>query len=121
MMTKLIIDRIYDKAPQPDYRILTDRLWPRGISKEHAALDLWAKDIAPTNELRKWFGHDPEKYADFKQKYLDELKDNDAAADFVATVKEQLKGDQDVILLYGAKDEEHNQAVVLQEWLQDQL
>lgn len=117
MMAKLIIDRIYDKTPQPGFRILIDRLWPRGVSKEKAALDLWAKDIAPSAELRKWFGHDPEKYDTFKARYLKELAENPAAPAFRATIKQQLADKQDVILLYGAKDTQHNQAVVLHDWL----
>jgi uncharacterized protein YeaO (DUF488 family) len=120
-MAQLIPQRIYSHDSISGYRILTDRLWPRGISKEKAALDLWAKEIAPTNELRKWFSHDPAKFPEFKQRYLAELAANDAAPDFVNTVREQLTAGQDVLLLFGAKDEQDNQAIVLQEWLKAQL
>lgn len=120
-MAQLIPQRIYSHDSISGYRILTDRLWPRGISKEKAALDLWAKDVAPTNELRKWFGHEPAKFPEFKQRYRAELGANPAAADFVATVREQLAAGHDVLLLFGAKDEQNNQAIVLKEWLEAQL
>lgn len=119
-MTQLIVTRIYSHDQVSGYRILTDRLWPRGISKEKAALDLWAKEIAPSGELRKWFGHEVDKYPEFETRYLAELNANPDAPAFVATVKTQLK-DQDVLLLFGAKDETHNQAVVLKSWLDQQL
>jgi len=115
-MTKLILKRIYDKELPDGYRILVDRLWPRGISKIRAALDLWAKPIAPSSELRKWFGHDPEKYAEFKSKYLIEINNNPYTEEFLDAVKAALK-EQDVLILYSAKDEEHNDAVVLMEYL----
>ncbi len=108
------IKRVYE-APEKDdgFRILVDRVWPRGMTREKAAVDLWLKEIAPTNELRKWFGHDPKKYKEFKKRYEKELKENKEAID---TVKAHLKKET-VTLVYGAKDEEHNQAVVLQEFL----
>lgn len=120
-MAQLLIKRIYEKQQPVGYRILTDRLWPRGVSKVRAALNLWAKNIAPTSELRKWFNHDPEKFAEFTSKYLAELKANPDAPQFVAQVKEQLEAGQDVILLFGARDTEHNQAVVLADWLKAQI
>ncbi|MFD1125721.1 DUF488 domain-containing protein [Lentilactobacillus raoultii] len=118
---ELKLERIYDK-PQDlsGYRILVDRLWPRGISKVNAKLDQWEKQIAPSKELRSWFSHDPKKFPDFKQKYLDELKQNDQVADFVSLVQDKLKA-ENVILLYGAKDREHNQAVVLKQYLDAHL
>jgi len=119
-MTELQLHRIYDHTPTSGYRILTDRLWPRGISKVNAALDLWAKEIAPTNDLRKWFNHEPAKFPEFRDRYRTELNANPAAAEFIATVKTQL-ATGNVILLFGAKDETHNQAIVLKDWLQTKL
>ena len=110
-------ERIYTKPVDLDgYRILVDRLWPRGISKVNAHLDQWLKEVGPTNDLRKWFNHDVDKYPEFKLRYINELKDNPAFHQLKATVDEQLKT-QNVILLYGAKDTEHNQAIVLKELL----
>ncbi|MCP9357228.1 DUF488 domain-containing protein [Liquorilactobacillus satsumensis] len=112
-------ERIYTKPVDlTGYRILVDRLWPRGISKVNAHLDLWFKEIAPSNELRKWYGHEPEKFAEFKQRYLNEIAENPHKNEFLKIVKEQTKK-QDVILLFGAKDLEHNQAAVLAEYLQN--
>jgi len=119
-MTKLILKRIYDKDLPDGYRVLVDRLWPRGISKVRAALDLWAKEIAPTAELRKWFSHDPEKYPEFKSKYLDEINNNPYTAEFLQNLKDALQK-QDVLILYSAKDEEHNDAVVLMEYLNSKI
>lgn len=104
--------RIYDKHIPDGKRVLVDRVWPRGISKEDADLDEWLKDIAPSSELRKWFDHDPDKFSDFKKKYKDELKDNDAVKEL-----KDMKGT--VVLLYGAKDEKHNHAVVLKAYLSE--
>jgi len=112
---KLKIKRVYEKPEKEDgTRILVDRLWPRGLTKEKAAIDLWLKEVAPSTALRKWFSHDPAKWPTFKQKYRQEIKENKSQ---VAILKEQLmKGV--VTLVYGAKDEEHNEALVLKEWLQ---
>ncbi|GAK48345.1 hypothetical protein LOSG293_260080 [Secundilactobacillus oryzae JCM 18671] len=118
---ELKIERIYTKPIDKNgYRILIDRLWPRGISKENAALDEWDKEIGPSTDLRKWFNHDPEKFAEFRQRYRDELDQNPATTDFIETIKTQLK-QQNVILLFGAKDETHNQAVVLKDYLTNKL
>jgi uncharacterized protein YeaO (DUF488 family) len=104
------IKRVYEKPDKEDgFRILVDRLWPRGLTKEKAAVDLWLKEIAPSTVLRKWFGHDPEKWKEFKKRYLNELKDNKEP---VLLLKEQMKKGN-VTLLYGAKDEIHNEALVL--------
>lgn len=112
------LERIYTKpADLSGYRILVDRLWPRGISKVNAALDWWAKDIAPSKALREWFHHDPERFAEFKQRYLAELTTNSFTNEFFAQVNKQLQT-QDVILLYGAKDQINNQAVILKEYLE---
>ncbi|MCI1925808.1 MAG: DUF488 family protein [[Lactobacillus] timonensis] len=120
-MMKLTVERIYTKpADLNGYRILVDRLWPRGISKINAHLDWWAKQVGPSNELRKWFGHDPAKFAEFKQRYLAELADNPAFAELKDKVSVILQK-QNVILLYGAKDEQHNQAVILKELLDKSL
>ena len=112
-MYELQCKRIYEPAKQGDgFRILVDRLWPRGIKKEDAKIDLWAKDIAPSTDLRKFFGHDPKKYASFKKAYREELTDNPAAENFKDLCLEKIK-DQRVTLLYGAKDEKYNHALVL--------
>ena len=105
---------MYEQPDKEDgRRILVDRLWPRGLTKAKASVDLWLKDIAPSTELRKWFGHDPAKWTEFKTRYHAELKENDEP---VALLKAEIaKGI--VTLVYGAKDEEHNEAVVLQEFL----
>lgn len=115
-MTKYKIERIYESTASDDsYRVLVDRLWPRGISKERAALDEWNKEIAPTDELRKWFNHDPEKFLEFSRRYMKELDNNPAAAEAKNNWNEQSA----VTLLCGAKDTEHNQAIVLKKWLED--
>src|SRR4051794_39334419 len=104
------IKRVYEKPDEGDgTRILVDRLWPRGLTKEKAKVDLWLKEIAPTTTLRKWFSHDPEKWDEFKKRYLSELKNNTEA---VSTLKDEIKKGP-VTLIYGARDEEHNEALVL--------
>lgn len=111
------LERIYTKpADRSGYRILVDRLWPRGISKVNAALDQWSKEIAPSNELRKWFDHEVAKYPEFRQRYLAELAANPATPDFLKLVTQQ----PTAIFLFGAKDEQHNQAVVLKEYIEQQ-
>jgi uncharacterized protein YeaO (DUF488 family) len=108
------IKRIYLKPDSEDgTRILVDRLWPRGLKKEDAKIDLWLKGIAPSTDLRKWFNHDPEKWEEFERRYREELKRN---ADQVDLLFQELKKSP-VTLLFAAKDEEHNEAVVLQQWL----
>lgn len=115
---ELKAERIYTKPADLDgYRILVDRLWPRGIAKANAHLDKWLKEVGPSNDLRKWFGHDPAKYAEFKARYLNELAENPAYEQLRQLVEEKLPS-QNIILLYGAKDEQHNQAVILKEQLQ---
>ena len=111
---KIKLKRVYEEPAKDDgMRILVDRLWPRGLTKEKADIDLWLKDIAPTTELRKWFGHDPDKWKEFKRRYRQELKKNKES---VSILKEHLKRGA-VTLVYGAKDEEHNEAHVLEELL----
>ena len=108
------IKRVYEQPDKADgTRILVDRLWPRGLTKAKASVDLWLKAIAPSTELRKWFGHEPGKWAEFKTRYRAELKENDEQ---VAILKGEIEKGT-VTLVYGAKDEEHNEAVVLQESL----
>ena len=108
------IKRAYAPAEESDgYRILVDRLWPRGISKEKAQIDLWLKSVAPSNELRKWFGHDPEKFPEFEQRYRAELAGSGALGELRAVLREH----PDATLLFAAHDEEHNNAVVLKELL----
>lgn len=114
MPAKLAIKRVYDKPAKADgLRILVDRLWPRGISKQKAAVDLWLKDVAPSTELRKWFGHDPERWTEFRRRYRAELKAN---KDAVKALRAELKAPR-ATLLYGAHDPDHNNARVLAEYL----
>lgn len=111
----ITLKRIYEPYTKEDgYRVLVDRLWPRGISKEKAHLDVWLKDIGPSTELRKWFGHKTEKWEEFKKRYTEELKAND---EMVTQLKDILKKHKKVTILFGAKDEEHNQAVVIAQFL----
>lgn len=118
IMSKLMIKRAYLPAEEGDgRRVLIDRLWPRGLSKDKARIDLWAKDIAPSNELRKWFGHDSERFAAFSQKYIAELDTNAAANSFAEAIAGWL-AEGNVTLVFAAKDEEHNNAVVMQHWLE---
>ena len=114
MSPNIQIKRIYaDPAKSDGVRILVDRLWPRGIKKENAHLEEWAKDIAPSTELREWFGHDPDRWPEFQKKYKVELKHNEAMTAFI----EKYQQEKTLTLLYAAKDEEHVHAIVLKEWL----
>jgi uncharacterized protein YeaO (DUF488 family) len=107
---KIAIKRVYEQPKESDgMRILVDRLWPRGLAKEKARVDLWLKDIAPSNELRKWFAHDPKKWPEFQARYKEELKAHPGP--LVLLKKEAAK--RPITLLYGAHDQEHNQAVAL--------
>jgi uncharacterized protein YeaO (DUF488 family) len=109
---KIKIKRVYEKPDKKDgMRILVDRLWPRGLTKEKASVDLWLKDIAPSTELRKWFDHDPVKWKEFRKRYCQELKKNKEQG---SLLREQMEKGM-VTLVYGAKDEEHNEALVLKE------
>ncbi|SDR10168.1 DUF488 domain-containing protein [Arthrobacter crystallopoietes] len=113
-MGSIRIKRIYEEAePADGYRVLVDRLWPRGIKKEDAHIDLWLKDVGPSDGLRKEFGHDPEKFDDFAQAYRKELRQSDAVQVLIDAAG---KHDR-MTLLFGAKDKEHNQAAVLNEYL----
>lgn len=109
------LKRIYEKAEKSDgYRILVDRLWPRGVSKEKAKLDLWLKDIAPSTELRQWFGHDPKKWPEFQKKYKAEIVAN---KEIFNQLKKIAKKEKQLTLLYAARDEEHNEAIVIKNLL----
>ena len=113
-MTSIRIKRAYEQPNREDgTRILVDRLWPRGLTKEKARVDLWLKDVAPSTELRKWFAHDPGKWAEFQSRYLEELKRNKEQLSLLR--QEAAKGT--VTLVYGAKDQQHNEAVILQRLL----
>lgn len=112
----IVIKRIYESPEAPDgYRVLVDRLWPRGMTKERAALDLWMKDVAPSPQLRKWFGHDPARFAEFRARYIAELDANAAAEELLRICAEY----PDVTLLYAAKDPQVNHALVLRDYLED--
>ena len=111
------IKRIYDQAASDDgFRILVDRLWPRGLSKEKAKVDLWLRDIAPSDSLRKWFSHDPRKWVDFRIRYEMELK---GKRELLHKIKQAEREKGTVTILYSARDEKHNNAVVLSALLKD--
>lgn len=113
-MTKVFIKRVYEPANELDgFRVLVDRLWPRGLKKETTHVDVWMKEIAPSANLRKWFNHEPSKWIEFSNKYKDELK----KAPPVDELIEYCKKHKTITLLYAAKDEEHNQALVLQRFV----
>lgn len=108
------LKRVYEKPEKSDgKRILVDRLWPRGLTKEKAKVDLWLKDLGPSTELRKWFAHDPAKWAGFKTKYKQELKGKKELLDQIRIASK--KGA--VTLIYGARDTEHNEALLIKEYL----
>jgi uncharacterized protein YeaO (DUF488 family) len=114
MKQAIRIKRVYEAPSDADgQRVLVDRIWPRGVSKAEADLTLWLKEIAPTTELRKWFGHDPARWAEFRKRYRAEL---DANPDAVGKLR-ALAAKGKLTLLYGAHDTEHNQAVVLADYL----
>jgi uncharacterized protein YeaO (DUF488 family) len=110
------LKRAYDPAePRDGYRVLVDRLWPRGVSKERARLDEWARELAPSAELRTWFGHDPERFAEFERRYRAELTAHEEKLDELR----RRAREGTLTLVYGARDEEHNDAVVLAELLRE--
>jgi uncharacterized protein YeaO (DUF488 family) len=112
----LKLRRIYlPPTPSDGYRVLVDRLWPRGLSKSKAHVDLWMKDIGPSNGLRKWFGHDPKRWIAFRARYWRELR---RKSQLVLELKKLLKKQRAVTLLFSARDEQHNQAVALSAFLQ---
>lgn len=107
--------RIYEPSDENDgFRILVDKLWPRGVSKEKANLNLWMKEIAPSDDLRKWFSHDPKKWNEFKTRYRGELK---GKYEYLNKIKDIEKINKNITLVYSAKDKENNNAVVLEDTL----
>lgn len=111
------IKRAYEEANETDgFRILINSLWPRGLSKEKLGINLWLKEIAPSNELRKSFGHDPQKWEEFRDKYTDELKEKTDQLEQIKKIEEK---EGNLTLIYAAKDEKHNNAVVLLEILKN--
>ncbi|ASZ12209.1 DUF488 domain-containing protein [Chitinophaga pendula] len=113
-MKKLCVKRIYETPATADgYRVLVDRVWPRGMKREKAGVDAWLKEIAPSTALRKWFDHDPAKWAPFCEKYFEELTNNPA----LEQLYKYLHSHHQLTLLYSAKDEQHNQAIALLEYL----
>ena len=109
--------RAYDEMAQNDgYRVLIDRIWPRGVSKEDLDLDDWLKDVAPSDDLRKWFDHDPDKWDEFQRRYREELDGSDAVKPLIDKAREGR-----VTLIFGAKDETHNNAEALRDYLKDKL
>ncbi len=110
-----------EPAKEDGVRILVDRLWPRGVSKEDLEIDYWMQEVAPSAELRKWFNHEPEKFETFKKKYKEELASDDEKKEQLEKLKKiVIDHEKHVTLVYGAKDEKHNQAVVLKEILDHQ-
>jgi uncharacterized protein YeaO (DUF488 family) len=115
VITMFKIKRAYQSYDNEDgFRVLVDKLWPRGVSKEKLQLDLWMKEIAPSTELRKWFGHDPGRWNEFKKRYQDELKEKKELIKQLNTLE---KIHKTVTLVYSARDEKHNNAVVLRDLL----
>jgi uncharacterized protein YeaO (DUF488 family) len=111
-----VAKRVYDPPAKDDgYRVLVDRLWPRGLTKSNSHVDLWLKEVAPSTALRKWFGHEPEKWPEFQRRYRTELKN---AKDALANLRKLKREHKKVSLLYGAKSKERNQAVALLKALQ---
>jgi Uncharacterized conserved protein len=116
---KVRVKRVYD-APAPDdgYRVLVDRLWPRGLSKGRARIDLWLREIAPSNELRTWFAHKAERFGEFRSRYMEELREKER---LVQLLLSRVEAGETVTLLYSARDPEHNNAVVLRDYLEERL
>lgn len=115
-MTEIGIRRVYDDAPPGWHAVLVDRRWPRGIAKDdlHAS---WHKEVGPSTDLRKWFGHDPDRFEEFARRYRAELEGSDALEELLDEVREHKR----VVLLFGARDEQHNQAVVLADVVRERL
>jgi len=108
------LKRVYEEPEAADgTRILVDRLWPRGVKKEAAAIDFWAKELAPTSNLRKWFRHDPNRWAEFKRRYTAELRENAEGLDEFRTLARR----GPITLIYAARDQEHNEAVIIRDML----
>lgn len=113
-MCQVQLKRVYEPPEETDgWRVLVDRLWPRGLKKENAMINMWLKDVAPSPELRVWFGHKPERWIRFSREYKAELKRSESAADLLR----QLQYHPRITLLYAARDEAHNHAIVLLDYL----
>ena len=112
----ILLKRVYDPpVPLDGYRILVERLWPRGVKKEAARIDLWAKEVAPSTELRQWFGHDPERWVEFRRRYFAELDENPAALEVMARVR-----DGAVTFVYSSREQRFNNAVALKDYIEKQ-
>jgi uncharacterized protein YeaO (DUF488 family) len=119
MAERITYHRVYEEtAPRDGKRVLVDRVWPRGMRKEDAHLDEWLRDVAPSSELRKWYGHDPERFTEFRRRYLAELRDGEHRE--AAEHLRDLAAHDRVMLLTATKDVDHSQAAVLAEWLNKQ-
>lgn len=115
-MRRITTKRVYDPWSEDDgFRVLIDRLWPRGIAREKAKIDLWRKDVAPSTELRQWFHHGPAEWEEFRRRYEEELKNHPEALE---ELSRSLEGREKVTLLYAARDREHNQAQILKSCLE---
>jgi uncharacterized protein YeaO (DUF488 family) len=116
MVRQIAYRRVYEEtSPQDGKRVLVDRVWPRGMRKEDAHLDEWLRDVAPSSELRKWYGHEPSRFTEFRHRYLAELRD--AGHREAAVQLRDLAGHDRLVLLTATKDVDHSQAAVLAEWL----
>ncbi|MEM0120310.1 MAG: DUF488 domain-containing protein [Thermoprotei archaeon] len=117
-MVNIKVKRVYEQRAEADgYRVLVDRIWPRGLSKEDVRVDVWLREVAPSDTLRKWFAHDPAKWEEFKSRYAKELESNKEFERLLQLVR----GKEIVTLVYSAKDTEHNQAVALKTLLEERL
>lgn len=116
---QVTLHRVYAGEPPAGTRVLVDRLWPRGMSRERLAPEHWLKEVAPSDDLRRWFGHEPERWDEFRKRYCEELAQPPRSEVFEELAGMARKGP--VVLLYGARDEEHNQAVVLRDALVERL
>ncbi|WP_029132653.1 DUF488 domain-containing protein [Sedimenticola selenatireducens] len=115
---KILVKRVYDKPDSKDgFRILVDRLWPRGLSKDDAKIDVWLKAVAPSNELRKWYQHDIPKWPEFKKRYFAELDNNSEAVSELVNYLDK----PTVMLLYGSKERQYNNAIALKEYIDSML
>jgi len=118
------VERIYDNPKgrnnnDNDFRVLVDRLWPRGLSKDKVKVDLWQKDIAPSNSLRKWFGHDEKKWNEFKRRYFKELDKKSELVNMILSKLKEGEESSSITLLYGTKEDRFNNAVALKEYLDE--
>jgi len=117
-MNEIQVKRVYDAPGSADgVRVLVDRLWPRGLSKERARVDHWLRELAPSTELRKWYGHDPDKWREFRERYLRELRA--ANSDDLDRLREQIHSGERVTLLFGSKEREKNNAVALRQFIDE--